>query len=77
MTKMPAAIATGLGEWICEEISIPPIERGKVLVKTNLASICGRDLHISYMGWNVSEFPLPHGYPGHEGIGEVVEGGDT
>ncbi len=77
MTKMPAAIATGLGQWTCEEIPIPSTERGKVLVKTNLASICGSDLHISYMGWNVSEFPLPHGYPGHEGIGEVVEGGDT
>jgi L-iditol 2-dehydrogenase len=29
------------------------------------------------MGWNVHEFPLPHGYPGHEGVGEVVYAGDT
>ena len=77
MTKMPAAIATGLGKWDCEEIDIPSIQKGKVLVKTNLASICGSDLHITYMGWNVSEFPLPHGYPGHEGIGLVVDGSDT
>jgi len=77
MTKMPAAIATGLGKWNCEEINVPSVESGKVLVKTNLASICGSDLHITYMGWNVSEFPLPHGYPGHEGIGLVVDGSDT
>ena len=39
MTKMPAAIATGLGKWNCEEINVPSVESGKVLVKTNLASI--------------------------------------
>ena len=50
MTKMPAAIATGLGKWNCEEINVPSVESGKVLVKTNLASICGSDLHITYMG---------------------------
>ncbi len=77
MSTMPAAIATGLGKWSCDEIKIPSMEKGKVLVKTSLSSICGSDLHITYMGWNVSEFPLPHGYPGHEGIGNVVDGGDT
>ena len=77
MGKMPAGIARSLGKWSCEEVPIPVIEQGKVLVKTNMSSICGSDLHITYMGWNVSEFPLPHGYPGHEGIGKVVDGGDT
>jgi L-iditol 2-dehydrogenase len=77
MGKMPAGIAKSLGKWFCEEISIPAIQPGKVLVKTNMSSICGSDLHITYMGWNVSSFPLPHGYPGHEGIGEVIDGGDT
>ena len=42
-----------------------------------MASICGSDLHICYMGWNVYEWPLPHGYPGHEGVGVVVDGNDT
>ena len=74
---MPAAISTGLGEWRCDSIDIPKMEAGKVLVKTNLASICGSDLHITYMGWNVHEFPLPHGYPGHEGIGQIIDPGDT
>ena len=77
MSEMPAAQAVGLGKWNCDSIPIPEMESGKVLVKTSLASICGSDLHIVHMGWNVQDFPLEHGYPGHEGIGEVVDGGDT
>ena len=77
MNGMAAAVATGLRRIRCDQIPIPGPERGKVLVRTRLASICGSDLHIVYMGWNAHEFPLPHGYPGHEGLGEVVDGGDT
>ena len=77
MTMMPAAVATGLRELRCDEVPIPAMERGHALVKTMLGSICGSDLHIVYMGWNAHEFPLPHGYPGHEGVGEVVDPGDT
>ena len=74
---MPAALTTALGEIHCDEIPAPAAESGKVLVKTRLASICGSDLHIVNMGWNVYEYPLPHGYPGHEGVGEVIDGGDS
>ena len=77
MPKMPAAVATALKEVRCEEISIPEPAPGMVLVRSKLASICGSDLHVVYMGWNVHEFPLPHGYPGHEAVGEVVDGGNT
>ena len=77
MTMMPAAVATGLRELRCDEVPIPAMEPGHALVKTMLGSICGSDLHIVYMGWNAHEFPLPHGYPGHEGVGEVVDPGDT
>ena len=77
MATMPAALATGLKQIRCDEIAVPDPEPGKVLVKTTLASICGSDLHIVYMGWNAYEFPLPHGYPGHEGVGRVVDGGGT
>ena len=75
MPTMPAALTTALGEIHCDEIPAPTVEPGKVLVKTRLASICGSDLHIVNMGWNVHEYPLPHGYPGHEGVGEVVDSG--
>lgn len=77
MTKMLAAVATAIGQIHCEEINIPNPTPGKVLVHTRLASICGSDLHIVYMGWNADAFPLPHGHPGHEGIGHVVDGGAT
>ena len=77
MATMSAALATGLKQIRCDEIAVPDPEPGKVLVKTTLASICGSDLHIVYMGWNAYEFPLPHGYPGHEGVGRGVDGGGT
>ena len=77
MGKMPAALATGLRRIRCDEIPIPEPTPGKVLVRTSLASICGSDLHIVYMGWNAHEFPLAHGYPGHEGVGEVIDAGGT
>ena len=77
MAMMPAAVATGLRELRCEEVPIPALEPGHALVRTMLGSICGSDLHIVYMGWNAYEFPLPPGYPGHEGVGEVVDPGDT
>ncbi len=63
MTTLPAARATELKKFQCDEIPIPESVPGKVLVKTKLASICGSDLHIVYMGWNVHEFPLEHGAP--------------
>lgn len=77
MPTMPAALVTAPKTIACDEIPVPDPEAGKVLVKTELASICGSDLHIAYIGWNVHEYPLPHGYPGHEGVGEVVDGADT
>lgn len=75
--KMSAAIVTDLKRVQCDEIRIPAMEPDMALVKTTLASICGSDLHIAYMGWNVSELPMPHGYPGHEGVGEIVDPGDS
>ena len=70
---MQCAQVTGLGKIKTIDVPIPSIESGELLVKTKIASICGSDLHIVNMGWNVTEYPLPHGYPGHEGIGQVVD----
>ena len=77
MATMLAAQAIGLKRLRCDELPIPEMEPGMTLVKTRLASLCGSDLHIVYMGWNAYEFPLPHGYPGHEGVGEVIDPGDS
>ena len=77
MPTMPAAIATAQKRVVCQEVPIPEPTPGKVLVKSKLASICGSDLHIVYLGWRVRKFPLPPGRPGHEGIGEIVDTGGT
>ena len=76
---MLAALARGLRDITCEEIEAPEPTPGKVLVRTRLASICGSDLHVVYMGYTgyASDFPLPPGHPGHEGLGEVIDGGGT
>jgi L-iditol 2-dehydrogenase len=74
---MNVGVASGLGQLRCQEVPLLKPRPGKVLVRTIKASICGSDLHVVYMGWNVDEFPLAHGHPGHEGVGEVVDGGGT
>ena len=77
MLTMPAAVVIGVKQVRCEETPIPEPEPGMVLVRSKLASICGSDLHVAYQGWSVREFPLPPGRPGHEAVGEVVDGGGT
>ena len=63
-----------VGRMECEEIEIPPLHDGQVMVRSEMASICGSDLHVVMMGAGVGfPMPCPHGYPGHEGIGEIVE----
>lgn len=80
MEKMRAARAVELGKMVCEHTPMRPPEDGEVLVRTQLAAICGSDLHVVYMGTvlrpGVDVSNLPHGAPGHEGIGEVVESRD-
>ena len=77
MPDMAAAVVRELGRVECERVPAPAPEAGRVLVRTSLASICGSDLHIAYQGWSVTGLPLPPGRPGHEGVGEVVDGGGT
>ena len=74
MEKMRAARMVDVGRMVCEEIEIPPIDDGQVLIESEMASICGSDLHLVMMGAGLNHpFPCPHGYPGHEGIGRIVE----
>ena len=45
-----------------------------VLIRSEMASICGSDLHMVMMGAGIMHRPpCPHGFPGHEGVGMVVE----
>jgi L-iditol 2-dehydrogenase len=72
MDKMRAARLVGHGDVVCEECEVTPPEPGQVLVRTAYASICGTDLHAVFPHGEVRA-PRPHGAPGHEGVGEVVE----
>ena len=74
---MPAAVAVAPQVVECHEVPVPEPAFGRVLVRMELASICGSDLHIVNDGWVVDGWPLEPGRPGHEGVGRVVDGGGT
>lgn len=64
----------GINDMRCVEAPIPSIENDRILIKTEMASICGSDLHVVCHGAGIRyDLPCKHGYPGHEGIGEIVE----
>jgi L-iditol 2-dehydrogenase len=69
---MRAAYVPEPGRIEMAEFSIPEPAEGQVLVKMHLASICGSDLHVVYHGFQHAEALGHPGYPGHEGVGEVV-----
>ena len=68
---MKAARWVGLGRVVCDDVPVPSVADGGILVRTAYAAICGSDLHSVF----VSEPPpsVPAGHPGHESVGEVVE----
>lgn len=68
---MKAARWVGLGRVACEDVPVPPVADGQVLVRTAYASICGSDLH-SVFGEEPRQKQAA-GHPGHESVGEVVE----
>jgi L-iditol 2-dehydrogenase len=70
---MRAAIAAELGVIQCDEVAVPRIKEGEVLVRTLAASICGSDLHMVNTGWGMHTFPAMAGHTGHEAAGRVVE----
>jgi L-iditol 2-dehydrogenase len=52
---------------------VEPLRDGDLLVRTRFASICGSDLHVVNHGVETEPELWAPGYPGHEGVGEVVE----
>jgi L-iditol 2-dehydrogenase len=68
---MKAARWVGKGRVVCEEVPVPSVADGQLLVRTAYASICGSDLHGVYLSTPAQ--PGAPGYPGHESVGEVVE----
>ena len=70
---MRAALLRAPGAIECVEVRSPEPAPGQVLVRTVCAALCGSDLHHVFLPLGDDSFPCPHGYPGHEGVGEVVE----
>jgi L-iditol 2-dehydrogenase len=46
---------------------------GELVVRMERASICGSDVHAVYDGFHNEGWLGRPGYPGHEGVGEIVE----
>jgi len=68
---MKAARWVGLGRVECEDVPVPPVADGEILVRTVYASICGSDLHEVF--FETPPPSMPPGHPGHESVGEVAE----
>lgn len=60
------------GTMVCEQAEVRAPGDGELLVRSAYASICGSDLHAVYPANTPPGLPRPPGFPGHEGVGEVV-----
>ena len=72
---MKAAMLYGVKDLRIENIPVPKIEAGEVLVKVKAATTCGTDLKIFQRGYVEKVIKLPTIF-GHEWAGEVVEVGE-
>ncbi len=72
---MLAAVYHGPGDLRVEEVGVPKIGAGEILVKVLSASICGTDLRI-YHGSHRMYAPGTVRIPGHEVVGTIAEIGE-
>lgn len=68
---MKAAVVNEFHEELrMEEVPVPKVGAGQVLVKIKACGVCHTDLHAAHGDWPVKpKLPL---IPGHEGVGEVT-----
>lgn len=72
--KSKAAVLVEYGKPLeIRELPIPEVEAGGILVKVELAGICGTDIH-QWKG-DLRRVPLPL-VPGHETVGRIVKLGE-
>lgn len=71
---MKAATLYGVKDLRVEDIEVPKVEAGEVLVKVKAATTCGTDLKIFQRGYVEKVIKLPTVF-GHEWAGEVAEVG--
>jgi threonine dehydrogenase-like Zn-dependent dehydrogenase len=58
------------------EVEKPKLEKGAVLVKMQVGTICGSDLHLFERPRPPEDYPLAPGFSGHECVG-IVEDSDS
>jgi L-iditol 2-dehydrogenase len=73
--KMRAAMLYGVRDLRVEEVEIPKVGAGEVLVRIKAATTCGTDLKIFQRGYVENVIKLPTIF-GHEWAGEAVEVGE-
>ena len=74
MDRMRAARLVERGRIVCESVALFAPQDGQVVVKNHMAAICGSDLHqVFFDSFGPLTQPMEPGWPGHEGVGEVVE----
>ncbi|MFC4238262.1 alcohol dehydrogenase AdhP [Thalassospira xianhensis] len=72
---MKAAVVREFGKPLSiEEVTVPKLTPGKILVKIEASGVCHTDLHAAEGDWPVK--PNPPFIPGHEGVGIVAEVGE-
>ncbi|MFP1943873.1 alcohol dehydrogenase AdhP [Lonsdalea quercina] len=71
---MKAAVAKAFGQpLVIEQVPVPEVGPGQILVKIAATGVCHTDLHAVEGDWPVK--PNPPFIPGHEGVGHVVKVG--
>lgn len=73
-TTMRAARITGPDGIEVVEMPLGRPGPGEALLKMRWSSVCGSDLHMIYDGINLPEAVGTPGWPGHEGVGVVLDG---
>jgi propanol-preferring alcohol dehydrogenase len=69
--KMRAAVVKSFGQPVAiEEVPVPEVVPGRVLVKLSACGVCHTDLHAVDGDWAFK--PRPPFIPGHEGVGHVA-----
>jgi len=74
MKKMKAAVLYGREEVRVEEVAVPQIEKGDVLVRVRAALTCGTDVKVFRRGYH-ARMIVPPALFGHELAGDIVKVG--
>jgi len=72
---MRAALLYGVKDLRIQDVDIPEVEHGEILVRVKAATTCGTDLKIYQRGYVSGVIKLPTVF-GHEWAGDIVEVGE-